>query len=183
MRALPALLVVVALAAAGCGGADRRRAARPPAPVQLHVSTPSDMAATDATTVTVSGTVTPGDAAVRVLGRPAEVVGGSFTTRVPLQPGANVIDLMATARGRGPALTALRVTRQMPIAVPDLSHLTPEDAKARAEHLGLHLRTQDDGGFFDAIIPGTPGVCSQHPDPGTEVRTGSTVTVLVAKRC
>lgn len=183
MRALPVLLVVVALTAAGCGGGDRRRAARPPAPVQLHVSTPTDTAATEAATVTVSGTVTPADAAVRVLGRPAEVVDGSFTTRVALQPGANVIDLMATARGHGPALTALRVTRRMPIEVPDLTHLTPDQAKARVEALGLQLRTENGGGLLEGIMPGTPGVCGQQPDPGTKVDRGTPVLVVVAKRC
>ena len=131
----------------------------------------------------MSGSVSPAGASVLVLGRAAEVVDGSFTARVPLRPGANVIDLEATAGDREPALTALRVTRQMPIAVPDLSHLTPEDARARVARAGLHLRTENDGGLLEGILPGTPGVCSQHPDPGTEVRAGTTVTVLVAKRC
>jgi hypothetical protein len=131
----------------------------------------------------VHGSVSPADASVRVLGQPADVVAGAFTARVPLQPGANVIDLEATAAGHSPALTALRVTREMPVAVPDLSHLTPAAARARVTALGLRLRTQDDGGLLEPILPGTPGVCAQRPGAGAEVRKGEWVTVLVAKRC
>jgi hypothetical protein len=120
---------------------------------------------------------------VRVLGRPAEVVAGAFTARVPLAPGANVIDLAATARGRDPALDAVRVTREMSIVVPDLTHMTPDDARARLAQLGLRLQTENGGGLLDGILPGTPGVCAQRPDPGTKVRRGSLVLALVAKRC
>jgi Glucodextranase, domain B/PASTA domain len=187
MRALTslacaALLPLCAVAVTGCGGggaAPRHSAA----PVRLTLSTPSDEASTRSDTLTVSGSVTPADAAVRVLGRPADVVAGSFTARVPLDPGTNVIDLAATARGHGPALAAVRVTREMPIAVPDLGHLTPDQASARLSALGLRLRTQSDGGLFEGILPGTPGVCEQRPEPGTEVRKGSAVLALVAKRC
>jgi Glucodextranase, domain B/PASTA domain len=183
MRAPLLALIAVAVVVAGCGGDSRQRPAKPPAPVELHVSTPSDMDSTRGSIVTVSGSVTPADAAVRVLGRSAEVVAGSFTARVPLQPGANVIDLMASAHGRDPAMTALRVTRDMPIQVPDLTHLTPDDARARVERLGLKLRTESGGGLLEPILPGTPGVCDQRPDPGTRVERGSEVLVLVAKRC
>jgi PASTA domain/Glucodextranase, domain B len=183
MRAPLFALLVVAVVAAGCGGEARKRPAKPPSPVELHVTSPSDLAGTRGSVVTVSGSVTPGDAAVRVRGRSAEVVAGSFTARVPLQPGSNVIDLMATARGREPAMTAVRVTREMPIQVPDLTHLTPDDARARVERLGLRLRTANGGGLLEPILPGTPGVCEQRPDPGTKVQPGSEVLVLVAKRC
>jgi hypothetical protein len=133
--------------------------------------------------VTVSGSVTPRDAAVRVLGRPADVVAGAFTARVPLSPGANVIDLFATASGREPAMTALRVTRVMQIQVPDLTHLTIGQAQARVRSLGLRLSTQNGGGLLEAILPGTPGVCSQDPPAGTKVQRGARVLVIVAKRC
>jgi hypothetical protein len=151
--------------------------------VQLRVSEPSDLASTRGSTVTVAGSVSPDGADVRVLGRPAEVVGGTFTARVPLRPGANVIDLFATARGRDPALTALRVTREVAVTVPDLSHLTPDAAKARVERLGLRLRTESGGGLLEPILPGTPGVCTQDPRPGAHVSRGAQITALVAKRC
>jgi hypothetical protein len=181
--ALVALLAVGALLVAGCGSSAKGSAGRAPAPVALTVAAPSDLASTTGATLTVTGTVAPADATVRVLGQPAEVVGGRFTARVPLSPGANVIDLAATAQGRGPALTALRVTREMPIVLPDLTHLTTDAARARVERLGLRLRTQDTGGLFEKILPGTVGVCDQRPDPGTQVRRGTVVLALVAKRC
>jgi Glucodextranase, domain B/PASTA domain len=184
MRCTATLAVLAALALlSGCGGSARGRAAATAPPVQLRVSTPGDLASTPGSTVTVAGSVSPAGADVRVLGRRAEVVGGSFTARVPLQPGANVIDLFATARGRDPALTALRVTRQTPIEVPDLTHLTPDAARARLQRLGLTLRTQDGGGLLEPIMPGTPGVCTQDPRPGAHVQRGASVLALVAKRC
>jgi hypothetical protein len=151
--------------------------------VRLHVTSPADMASTRGNVVTVSGSVTPSDSDVRVLGRAAEVVDGSFTARVPLQPGANVIDLFATARGRGPAMTALRITRETQVEVPDLTHLTPEQARARVQQLGLRLRTQSGGGFLEPLLPGTPGVCAQQPGAGRPVSRGAEVLVIVAKRC
>lgn len=182
----PSMLAAVATTAAlaaGCGSDANGRTAKAPAPVRLTVTAPGDLASTRSATLTVTGSVAPRDAAVRVLGAPADVVAGSFTARVPLQPGANVIDLEATAAGRGPALTALRVTRELPILVPDLAHLSTDDARARVQRLGLRLRTQDTGGLLEGILPGTPGVCAQRPDPGAQVQRGDEVVVLVAKRC
>jgi hypothetical protein len=187
MRLTATTLAVLAVAPTllgGCGGGDRSaRAARGAAPVQLRVSEPADLASTRGSTVTVAGSVSPAGADVRVLGRPAEVVGGSFTARVPLRPGANVIDLFATARGRDPALTALRVTRDVAVTVPDLTHLTPDAARARVQRLGLRLHTENGGGLLEPILPGTTGVCTQDPGPGTQVRRGTQVAALVAKRC
>jgi hypothetical protein len=168
---------------AGCGAGAKRAGAGAAPPVHVTVAAPGDQATTRAQTLTVRGSVSPADASVQVLGQPAEVVAGAFTARVPLEPGANVIDLEATAKGHGPALTAVRVTREMPIVVPDLSHLSTDDAQARVERLGLRLQTEDGGGLLEGILPGTPGVCEQRPDAGSEVRKGDTVTVLVAKRC
>ena len=92
------------------------------------MSTPADSFTTRGTTITVKGTVQPAGASVQVLGQAAEVVGSSFTAQVDLQPGANVIDLAATAPRRDPALTAIRVIREMPVAVPD-----PESTR-RGDH-------------------------------------------------
>jgi hypothetical protein len=169
MGSLAAAAVAVALA--GCGSGDGERTAR------------ADMSTTRRTYVTVRGTVDPPGAAVTVFGARAEVVGGSFSARVDLAPGANVIDVAATAPGRAPALTALRVTREMPVAVPDLSGLAPEDARAQVEALGLALQVRSAGGLLEELLPGDPGVCEQEPSAGDEVMRGTTVRVLVAKRC
>jgi hypothetical protein len=182
-RASPLLFVLLAtVPVAGCG-ASAKHAGNGGPPVRMTIAAPGDQSTTSADTLTVRGSVSPADASVQVLGQPADVVAGAFTARVPLQPGANVIDLQATAKGRGPSLTAVRVTREMPISVPDLSHLSTEDAQARVARLGLRLRTEDGGGLLEGILPGTPGVCDQRPSAGSEAHKGDIVTVLVAKRC
>jgi Glucodextranase, domain B/PASTA domain len=172
----------LALAASSCGSADSATT-RTLRPVLLSVTAPVDAVTTQGATLTVRGSVDPPDATVRVLGQPAEVVAGSFSAQVSLDPGTNVIDLAATAPRRGPALTAVRVTREMPVTVPDLSGLTPDDARAKLAALGLKFDEQDAGGLLEQLIPGTPGVCDQEPAAGTEVRRGTLVHVMVAKRC
>jgi Glucodextranase, domain B/PASTA domain len=184
MRLAPPLLALALLTAVtACGGDAKRPGAAGSRAVRVTIAGPGDQATTRSRMLTVHGSVSPADASVLVLGQPADVVAGAFSARVALQPGANVIDLEATAAGRSPALTALRITREMPITVPDLSHLTPEDARVQVTRLGLQLRTEDDGGLLEGILPGTPGVCAQRPGAGAEAHKGDTVTVLVAKRC
>lgn len=173
----------LAAAAAGCGGDGDDRAQRAPLPVVLDVGSPADNSTVRSATVEVRGTVEPAGAAVRVLGRPAEVSGGSFALEVDLEPGANVIDVMATARGRGPAMTAVRVTRELPVEVPDLDGLEVEEAKERVQEPGLVLEVAEGGGLFDELLPGEPAVCEQDPEPGTEVRRGTTVHVEVRRSC
>jgi hypothetical protein len=71
--------------------------------------------------VEISGTVVPARAHVHVLGNEVDASGGRFTASVPLEPGANIIDVAASADGRSPVVTAVRVVREMPVPVPDLS--------------------------------------------------------------
>src|SRR5688500_15783140 len=97
---VPMLLTLVCLAAAGCGGDDNERAQRPLTPVRLAVNEPNDLAVVQADTVDVQGTVEPAGAQVRVMGERADVSGGTFRAKVALDPGPNVIDVIATARGR-----------------------------------------------------------------------------------
>jgi hypothetical protein len=175
-------VVVLAVLATACGGDHAAGTAASP-PVRLTVERPADLAVTRDTAVTVSGSVRPAGAAVQVGGRPAEVTGGGFTARVDLEPGANVIDLAATASGHAPALTAFRVTREMPVVVPDLEGLTGADARAAVEALGLRLAEERSGGLLEELLPGEPGVCRQRPDAGAEVMRGTEVDVLLGKRC
>src|SRR5215213_808669 len=132
MRAAPVIvLACLATAAAGCGGENRQQARRPDPPVQLSVTSPADDSTVRAETVEVQGTVEPAGATVLVLGQKAPVSGGgSFRASVPLEPGANVIDVMATAGGRSPALTAFRVTREVPVTVPDLDGTSVDEAQS-----------------------------------------------------
>ena len=176
-------VVVACLAVVGCGGGDDPPAQRALAPVVLEVTEPSDEAVVRTDSVTVRGTVSPPGAAVRVAGRAAEGDAGVFTAEVALDPGANVIDVTATARGRAPALTALRVTRELPVEVPDLAGLGMEEAERRLRDVGLRAEFDDGGGLFDGLLPGEPAVCEQDPEAGAEVRRGTVVTATVARQC
>jgi glucodextranase-like protein/PASTA domain-containing protein len=181
-RALLASCVVVVLVVCGCGGDDPPP--RPPSKhVRLEISAPSDGSTLRRGTADVRGSVSPRASSVTVLGRPALVADGHFTVVVPLEPGVNVIDVMATAPRRLPTLTALRVTRDVLVTVPVLTGLLEDEAKARAEPLGLTVDVERGGGLFDVLRPGQPTVCSQEPVPGARVRRGREVLVVMAKRC
>ena len=181
----PSLFVLACLAAAvaGCGGDGGERAQRAPLPVALSVSSPSDNSVVRSEKVVIRGSVEPARAAVRVLGTKASVSGGAFTAEVTLEPGANVIDVIATARGRGPAMTAVRVTRELPVHVPDLDGLEVAEAQDKVGHVGLVLDVNENGGLLDQLLPGEPAVCEQSPSPGDEVRRGTTVHVEVSRSC
>ena len=184
--ALPlAAVVAVALAGVvvGCGGGAGGPPAQPTKHVRLEVTAPSDGATVRRGTADVRGSVSPRAAAVTVLGRPALVTDGRFTVVVPLEPGINVIDVMATAPRRLPTLTAVRVTRDILVSVPDLEGVLEDELEARLEPLGLHADVQRGGGLFDVLRAGKPAVCEQEPEAGARVRRGREVRVLVAKRC
>jgi hypothetical protein len=183
VRSRRLVLVLACVAASGCGGDDGERSQQTPVPVELDVSSPADMAVVRTETVDVRGTVDPAGATVRVLGRLAEVSDGTFNAQVSLEPGANVIDVMATARGRGPALTAFRVTRELPVQVPDLDGLEVREAQERVAGAGLELEVTKGGGLFDDLIPAEPAVCEQDPEAGAEVRRGTVVHVEVRRSC
>jgi hypothetical protein len=186
MRLQPILvLACLAAAAAGCGGGDdQKRAQRPPAAVALKLSAPTDLTTVRAESVEVRGTVTPAGSAVLVRGQRAAVTsGGTFTATVALDPGANVIDVMATAGARGPALAALRVTREVPVIVPDLSGKTADGVRSALGDLGLKAEIEESGGLLEQLLPGDPAVCTQAPSPGAQVRRGTSVRVVVSKSC
>ncbi len=180
---LPAVLaaLVSAAVAAGCG--DEPPPAQPSEHVRLDVSGPSDGSTLRRGTADVRGSVSPRSAAVTVLGRPALVTGGRFTVVVPLEPGVNVIDVIATASRRLPAMTALRVTRDVLVTVPALEGMLEDEVRARLESLGLEVDVERAGGLFDVLRSGDPRVCEQEPEPGSRVRRGREVVVVVAKRC
>ena len=149
----------------------------------LDVTEPGDETVVRSDSVRVRGSVSPVGSTVRIAGRAAEVDGGAFTADVPLEPGANVIDVMASARGRAPAVTALRVTRELPVEVPDIAGLGMEEAESRLLDVGLRAEFDERGGLFDELLPGEPAVCEQDPEAGSEVRRGTVVIVTVARQC
>jgi hypothetical protein len=173
---------VVVAALAGCGG-GRQPPRQPTEHVRLQISAPTDGSTLRRGTADVRGSVSPRTSAVRVLGRPALVTGGRFTVVVPLEPGVNVIDVMATAPRRLPTLTALRVTRDVLVTVPSLDGVLEDDVDAALEPLGLHADVQRGGGLFDVLRSGERAVCEQAPAAGARVRRGRAVHVVVAKRC
>ncbi len=175
---------LAAAAVAGCGGDDPPRAQKPPTPVALKISTPADMTTVPSETVEVKGTVEPAGAAVLVVGQKAPVSGGGeFTATVALEPGANVIDVMATASRRGPALTAFRVTREVLVTVPDLGGKTADEVQQTLSKLGLQADIEKGGGLIEDLLPGDPAVCEQDPEAGAQVKRGSRVHVVVSKSC
>jgi hypothetical protein len=133
--------------------------------------------------VSVTGSVQPAGAHVQVLGREVAVSGGSFTADVALQPGANLIDVSASARGRRPDFAAMRVVREVRVAIPDLLGADADSAQNQLETLGLKVKREAGGGFFEPILPGDPQVCESKPKAGTQVLPGSEVTLVTARDC
>ena len=167
----------------GCGGKDKPPP-KPPRPVALTIQQPGDTATVESGTIDVRGTVEPATAQVRVLGRPASVSGGSFSIQVPLEPGANVVDVIASAPRRAPMLTAFRITREVLVVVPDLSGQDVGDAEDSLKGLGLKIDARrGPDSFIDGLLPGAPKVCTQRPDAGQKVHKGATVQVVASKSC
>ena len=178
-----ALLAALALALGACGGDDDAAPPRPLERVRLEVTAPADTAIVSGGNVDVRGRVSPAVAQVTVLGRPALVTDGRFSAVVPLEPGANVVDVIATAPRRAPALTAVRVTRDVLVTVPQLAGVEEDELERVLEPFGLSADVQHGGGILDVLRPGAAAVCAQEPAAGTRVRRGRTVRVVVAKSC
>jgi PASTA domain/Glucodextranase, domain B len=176
-----AALVGLALLAAACG--DDPKPPRDEPDVELTLTGPADGATMRDDTVEIAGTVKPARAAVQVLGRVVSVDGGRFVTEVELDPGANLIDVAASATGRRPDFAALRVVFEQRVALPDVVGRDADTAQEELEGLGLEVGTQDGGGFLDPILPGDPKVCAMDPKAGTQVLPGSAVTLLTARDC
>jgi hypothetical protein len=174
-------VVAVALLAAGCG--DDPGPPRDEPTVRLTLTAPADADVTRSDTVEVTGAVKPARAAVRVLGRDVAVDDGEFRTEVELEPGANLIDVAASANGRRPDFAALRVVFEARVALPDVVGGDADTAQEQLEGLGLEVEADDAGGLLDQILPGDPRVCEMEPAAGAEVLPGSTVTLRVARDC
>jgi hypothetical protein len=170
-----------ALLLSACGGADPAASGTP---VRLAVTTPGDLDAVRATTVQIRGTVKPASADVTVRGEQAQVSGGVWTAQVSLEPGVNVVDVLASAGSARPAMTAVRVRRLVQVSVPDVTGLNADDARSALQdaHLQADLKTTG-GGFFDDLLGGDPRVCETTPAAGERVDPGSTVVVQLSRRC
>jgi hypothetical protein len=173
-----ALAIAATAALAGCGSS-----ARPEPQIHLQVSEPADGAVVTAGSVTVSGNVTPLATGVLVLGHRVAVRSGSFSTQVQLQPGSNLLDVLAGAAHAKAAMTAVRVYRQILVTIPDVSNDSPPNAAKALVALGLHVHLKDTDPFYSFLIPGGQGVCGTSPGAGQRVDPGATVTISVSKTC
>jgi hypothetical protein len=180
MRRAPLGIAVLGSAlVAACGGAD----APAPPPVRVSIASPSDEAVVHGREVEVSGTVRPSAATVSVGGRKASIAGGTFRATVTLAPGTNVVDVLASAGRARPALTAIRIRREVSVAVPDLIGLPADDAVRVLRGVGLKADVQDADGFLGRLLPGDPEVCATRPRADAEVDPGTTIHILAARRC
>jgi beta-lactam-binding protein with PASTA domain len=80
-------------------------------------------------------------------------------------------------------MTAFRVTRELPVEVPELDGLLVQEVEDKLSEAGLRPQIDQRGGLIEELLPGEPAVCQQDPEPGTEVRRGTTVRVEVSKSC
>lgn len=170
-----------ALLAGGCG--ETPEPPRDEPLVRLELTEPADAATVDADRVAVRGSVRPPGASVAVLGGEVDVEGGRFSAEVELDPGANLIDVAASAEGRRPDFASLRIVRRVRVELPDVGGRDADTAREELEGLGLEVDVEDAGGFFDPILPGDPRVCSMEPESGTDVPPGSAVVLRVAREC
>jgi hypothetical protein len=150
--------------------------------VKLKLDAPDSGGSTRDDHVAVSGTVSPADSAVQVMGVEASVTGGQFTADVQLEPGGNVIDITASSPGRRSAADAVRFVRDMRVDVPELLSKSPDDATAALRGIGLIAVIEDDGSWLDRLL-GEPQVCSTNPPAGTAVAKGTKVTLRIARDC
>lgn len=176
------LSLVIALTLAGCSS-DPEPAPSPPERVRLNVTAPSDDAVVRDASVRLTGRVTPSNAEVRVLGEDVSVQEGRFEATVPLDVGANVVDVLASQGRRRPAMAAIRITRQVPVKVPELQGVSADEARDRLAGLGLRPRIEEGGSILDDLLPIDAVVCTTSPAAGTEVEGGTEVEVVVSKLC
>jgi serine/threonine protein kinase len=64
------------------------------------------------------------------------------------------------------------------IEVPSLAGQPLDIAEQRLDALGLHA-SEEGGGLFGVLVPSDWNVCQTSPGPGTRVRRGSTVSLLI----
>lgn len=181
MRTCTIAVAAAALLVAGCG--EDREPPRDEPDVRLTLTGPADAEVTRSETIEIAGNVKPAGAAVQVRGEDVAVEGGKFRAEVELEPGANLIDVAASANGRRPDFAALRVVFEERVALPDVVGRDADTAQEELEGLGLEVRAEDAGSFLDPILPGDPTVCEMEPEAGTQVLPGTEVTMRVARDC
>jgi Glucodextranase, domain B/PASTA domain len=171
------LLLLAAGSIAGCGDRPERRQ------VRLDITAPADAAVVREDGVEVRGRVRPARARVLVLGRSATVADGEFRARVPVHEGSNVIDVGGSARGATPGWSAVRVTRQVLVTVPDLDGASRQDAVTRLREAGLRADVEEADGLLDQLLGGDWFVCLARPPAGSRLARGAVVRLEVSRTC
>lgn len=173
------VVCLVGLGLAGCGSSAPKVVGR----VQLTITAPADGAIVREDSVTVRGQVSPASATVLVEGRKISHVGAAFTTTVPVGKGTTLIDVLAEAPRRTPAVAALRVRRPVTVVIPDLKDAPPSEAERRLRELGLRPENKQTGGILDDLFGGRLRVCKTRPDAGSTIDVGSVVVVEIGRSC
>jgi hypothetical protein len=120
------------LALGGCGSSSPKSSASSSA-VSIRIVAPADGVRTSADRTAVRGTVIPSDATVQVQGQTAQVGNGVFTASVALHPGANTIDVTASAAGQAPATATIAVIRDVATpAAPKKKHKPAPQAQPQS---------------------------------------------------
>jgi hypothetical protein len=173
------MAAAAALGGTACGSESPKIVGK----VQLTINSPSDGAVVRANTVTVSGRVRPASSVVLVEGRQTTRDGAAFQAEVDLADGTTVIDVIAQAPRRNPAVSAIRVRRPVTVVIPDLKDKSPDDAETILSELGLKTETKKSGGILDELFGGRLRVCGTDPDAGATVDVGSVVVLQINRSC
>jgi hypothetical protein len=205
------LAVAAAGVATGCGnsasndsGDKTQQSAATPVKARLSIklTAPANGEHLAAKTVTVRGLVSPEDARVLVLGKPAKVNGGVFQRSVSLDAGANHIDVVATREGNDPATATVEVTRgsaqasapkpkkpkkktrpkPTTVAIPDEVGERLDVAKSDLSSSGLRAK-EIGGGTFGVVVESNWTVCEMKPGAGTQVAKHSRVKLIIDRDC
>ena len=161
--------VLVMLATAGCGSSSPS--------VHVQVLSPVDGSSTSAERVTVRGTVTPDNATVQVAGQSAQVDSGVFTTSVPLQPGTNQLDVIASAQGTAPVATTIAVTRGGSSSTPTSGSQQPQSTPSSSPASNTPPASNSSPGSNTPAASSSP----EGTDCGGELHAGPNTTCSFAE--
>ena len=78
---------------------------------------------------------------------------------------------------------AVRIIRDMRVALPALVGHERNEAFSQLQGLGLKPQEKRDDTWLDRLIPGTDTVCATSPPASTLVQRGAKVIVEVARQC
>jgi glucodextranase-like protein/PASTA domain-containing protein len=166
---------------------SQRAAAASGGRAELLLAAPRPGEVVRSRSVVVRGTVSGAAARVRVQGRDAPVLEGTFAREVPLRRGVNRLRVTATAggghinrnvtvrRGRSPAAVGAALARSGSHRMPDVLAQSLPDARALLRAAGIPFKVIR---LADARLPDRQwAVCSTQPAAGVRFEPGRTVVL------